>query len=383
MATKRPGTLKPESINTFDENGDFTEGYGYQPKLWRLMLANEKAVEEIKKTMPPKTDKELRAKIKTVAIAVARALNTAPTLALSAYIDPGVWEEWKSATRRSLKSPSWAAVAAKAKKIEELLARSFRARWKAVEADFNNGTDVAKERADCFLAGDSRTRLRTARRYYTLERATKFANSSTSEIAELCWAWFNPFQLFAHKSGNDMDEVGAQLEQLVGSEYVAMTWGLFENALGYTASTAVFDPEYPPDLEEFYFSDSPNVYPLPDLITEYGDVFEGIVYSYTGESLRVCKSVVEPFLPAERVEAMNEIEQRFLYNASEEGDDPRSWMVNFRCLTSFLIPKYGRTLIEADFLGNVRSARQKKSLQMLKEQLKRNGNGYLKAASAC
>src|ERR1017187_563184 len=172
MATKRPGTLKPESINTFDDNGDFTEGYGYQPKLWRLMLANEKAVEEIKKTMPPKTDKELRAKIKTVAIAVARALNTAPTLALSAYIDPGVWEEWKSATRRSLKSPSWAAVAAKAKKIEELLARSFRARWKAVEADFNNGTDVAKERADCFLAGDSRTRLRTARRYYNLERAT-------------------------------------------------------------------------------------------------------------------------------------------------------------------------------------------------------------------
>ena len=179
-----------------------------------------------------------------------------------------------------------------------------------------------------------------------------------------------------------MDEVGAQLEQLVGSEYVAMTWGLFENALGYTASTAVFDPEYPPDLEEFYFSDSPNVYPLPDLITEYGDVFEGIVYSYTGESLRVCKSVVEPFLPAERVEAMNEIEQRFLYNASEEGDDPRSWMVKFRCLTSFLIPKYGRTLIEADFLGNVRSARQKKSLQMLKEQLKRNGNGYLKRPRA-
>src|ERR1019366_9841839 len=103
MATKRPG-IKPESVNTFDENGDFTEQYGYQPKLWRLMLANEKAVEEIKKTMPPKTDKELRAKMKTVATAVARALNTAPTLALSAYIDPDVWEEWKSAIRRPGKS---------------------------------------------------------------------------------------------------------------------------------------------------------------------------------------------------------------------------------------------------------------------------------------
>jgi hypothetical protein len=173
-------------------------------------------------------------------------------------------------------------------------------------------------------------------------------------------------------------EISDQLEELVGSEYVAMTWELWEDPLYFT----VYDPSFPEYIEELSGCDSPHVYPLPDLITEYGDVFEGIVYSYGGERLRVCKSVVEPFLPAERVETMNEIEQRFLYNASEEGDDPRSWMVNFRCLTSFLIPKYGRTLIEADFLGNVGSARQREYLKTLKEELKRTGNGYLKRPRA-
>jgi hypothetical protein len=373
MATKRPG----ESVNTFDENADFTEDYGYQPKLWRLMLANEKAVEEIKKTMPPKTDKELRAKMKKVAAAVARALNTAPTLALSAYINPDVWEEWRSAIRRPGKSRTYRALA-KCKKIENLLAEHFRARWKDVEADFANGTDVAKARADAFLGSDIRTRLRIARRYYNPARATKFAHSSTREIVELCWAWFCPFQAFAYQSRNNLFEISDQLEELVGSEYVAMTWELWEDPLYFT----VYDPSFPEYIEELSGCDSPHVYPLPDLITEYGDVFEGIVYSYGGERLRVCKSVVEPFLPAERVETMNEIEQRFLYNASEEGDDPRSWMVNFRCLTSFLIPKYGRTLIEADFLGNVGSARQREYLKTLKEELKRTGNGYLKRPRA-
>ena len=283
--------------------------------------------------------------------------------------------------RLSLKSPTWPAVAARAKKIERLLAERFRARWKAVEADFTNGIDVAKARARFFLANGS-LQLSIARRYYNPARATKFANCSVGEIVELCWPWFNPFQVFAHDSANDLSELGDQLEVLVGSEYVAMTWGLFDTRPGYTESVADLDPSYPADVEEFYGCDAPDVYPLPDLITEYGDVFEGIVYSYEGKRLRVCKSIAEPFLAAERLAAMDEIEQRFLQNASEEGDDPRTWMVNFRRLTSLLPPKYGRALIEADILGDAGSPEQKDRFRMLKEELKMQGNGYLKRPRA-
>jgi hypothetical protein len=278
--------------------------------------------------------------------------------------------------RPSRKSPTWPAVAAKAKKIERLLAERFRARWKAVETDFTDGIDVAKARARFFLANGN-LQLSIARRYYNPARATKFANYSVGEIVELCWPWFNPFQVFAHNSGNDLSELGDQLEVLIGSEYVAMTWGLFDTHPGYTESFADFDPPYPADVEEFYWCDSPDVYPLPDLITEYGDVFEGIVYSDVGERLRVCKSTAEPFLAAERVAAMDEIERRFLENALSEGDDPRTWRVNFRCLASFLLPRYGRALIEADILGDVGTPRYKDNLRMLREELKANGDGYL------
>jgi hypothetical protein len=131
-----------------------TEGQesGFEWKDFRLVLATQKAVDEIKKIKPPKTDKELRAKVKKVAIAVAGALHTAPAVALSAYIDPRVWEEWRSATRPSGKSPTWPTVVAKATKIEDRLAEHFRARWKAVDSDFANGVDVAKARAQFFLA---------------------------------------------------------------------------------------------------------------------------------------------------------------------------------------------------------------------------------------
>jgi hypothetical protein len=362
---------------TNEEVADF-----FKPKDFRLLGARQQAVEEIKKITPPKTDKELRAKMKKVATAVAAKLNTSPVVALSAYIDPQVWKRWKSFSRQSEKSPTCAAVVARAKKIENLLAECFRARWKAVEADFANGIDVAKARAHCFLSSDSRARLRAARRYYTPVRATQFANSSNGEIAELCWAWFNPFQVFAHDSKNGLSEIGDQLEELVRSEYVAMTWGLFDNSPGYTESAACLDAALPEFVEEFYYCHPPQVYPLPNLTTKYGDVYEAIVYSYRGERLRVCKSIAEPFLEAERLDAMDEIERGFRQDASEEGDDPRTWSVNFRCLTTFLLPAYGRALIEADILGKVGSPEQKEDLRMLKEELKSNGNGYLKRPRA-
>jgi len=241
-----------------------------------------------------------------------------------------------------------------------------------------SGIDVAKERADFFLARDRHKRLRLARRYYTPARAAKFKVCSTSEIIELCWAWFNPFQLFARRSRNHLAEIGDQLDVLVGSEYVAMTWGLLEDPPSYDSGTLSIDIRFPEDIVGFCSSDPPQVFPLPDSASNFGDAFETIVYSYSGQRLRVCKSVSEPFLPVERDEAMDEIERLFLENADEEGDDPRSWRVNFRRLTAGLLPEFGRALIEADIFGEVGTAEEKEYFQILKEELKPNGDGYLK-----
>lgn len=377
MATKKPPPKKSSrSLGAFEDG--LPEDSGFRPKDFRLVLANRYAAEAIKKIKAPKTPKELRARISKVATVVAGKLYTAPTVALSAYINPTLWEKWQSVSKPSPKPPQHSAVAARAIKVEEILGNLFRARWKAVAAELAKGIDVAKARAPYFLSSDSLARLRAARRHYTLTRAREFANLSNAEIAVRCWAWVNPFQVFAHHSGNDLAEIEAQLETLVASEYVAMTWGLFDNFPGYTESTEEFDPEFPQFLDEFCSLHPPHVYPLPDLTTECGDVYEAIVYSYQGERLRVCKSISEPFLAAERADAMDEIERGFFDNAREEGDDPRDWSVKFRRLTTFVLPEYGRALIEADVFGEVGTPDQKEKYWMLKEELKLNRNGYLR-----
>jgi hypothetical protein len=346
-------------------------------KTFRLIQARQIAIDEIKRMGSPKSPKAMRAKMKKVASAVASALCTSPTVALNGYIDPEVWKKWQTSAGPSNRTPRWPGVVAKARAVEQLFAKRFRARWRAVSADLARGIDVAKERADFFLASDSRTRLRLARRYYTPARAAKFAGASTNEIVTLCWAWFNPFQLFALRSGNDLDEIGDHLNALVGNEYVAMTWGLLNNVPSYVSSTMDIDLNFPEMIEEFYGYDPPQVFPFPDA-DNYGDVFEAIVYSYCGEHLRVCKSVSEPFLLGERGEAMNEIEELFLQNADEEGDDPRSWRVSFRRLTSRLLPEFGRALIEADIFGEVATSEGKEYFRTLKAELNSNGDGYLK-----
>lgn len=372
--------VAPEGFDILATQGQYsmrnhllTEESEIKLKDFRLRIATRKAVDEIKTIKPPRTERELKAKMKKVAMVVAATICTSPNVALSAYIDPHVWAQWKSVSRQSEKSP--ALIAAKAKKIDDLLAEVFRSRWKALELDCANGIDVAKAHAHRFFGSDSRARLRTAKRYYDPARITKFAGSSTSEIVELCWAWFNPFQVFAHDNGNDLSEIGDQLEVLVGSEYVAMTWGLFDGRPSYIE---YFDPDDEASID--HWACPHDVYPLPDLTTVYGDVYEAIVYSYEGERLRVCKSITEPFSGAERIDAMDGIEQEFLDNASEEGDSPKSWKINFRTLTTELLPKYGRSLIEAHILGDVGSAEQKKKLRLLKQELSQRGDGYLKRA---
>jgi hypothetical protein len=280
-------------------------------------------------------------------------------------------------TRLSKESRARAFSVARARKIgeknEKLLAESFRARWNAVEADFASGLDVARERAHCFSAGDSRARLRMARRYYSPARATKFAHASNSEIVDLCWAWFIPFQISAYRSvigGPDLPSficvsVREQLEQLVAAEYVAMRWGMFDACR----------PDYELDWEAIENVDHyacADLYPLPDLTTGLGDVYETIVLSETGQYLRVCKSVATAFSEAERTQAMGVIAQQFFLDAVEEGEDLRTWRVDFRCAEP------SRSWIEADILPEVGSAYEKDTHKTLAAELRNNGTRYLK-----
>ena len=242
-----------------------------------------------------------------------------------------------------------------------------------MEADFASGVDVARQRAHRFFASDSRTRLRMARRYYSPARATKFAQASNNEIVDLCWAWFIPFQTSAYRSligGPDLASficvsVREQLEQLVAAEYVAMRWGVFD----------AYRPDYDLDWEEIENVDCyacADLYPLPDLTTELGDVYETIVLSETGQYLRVCKSAATPFSEAERAQAMGVIAQQFFLDAVEEGDDPRTWRVDFRCA------EHSRSWIEADILPEVGSAYEKETHKTLAAELRDNGTRYLK-----
>jgi hypothetical protein len=270
-----------------------------------------------------------------------------------------------------------AASVARARKLgeknEKLLAESFRAHWKAVEADFASGVDVARDRAHCFFARDSRIRLRMARRYYSPARVTKFAHASTNEILDLCWAWFIPFQVSSYRSeigGSYLPSficvsVREQLEQLVAAEYVAMRWQVFDAYRPY------YDLEWEA-IEDVDCYACADLYPLPDLTTELGDVYETIVLSETGQYLRVCKSVATPFSEAERTEAMGVIAQQFFQDAIEEGEDPRTWSVDFRCA------EHSRSWIEADILPEVGSAYEKETHRTLVAELRDNGTRYLK-----
>ena len=139
--------------------------------------------------------------MKKVATAVAAKLNTSPAVALSAYIDPNVWEQWKRVSRTSHKSPKYSVVAAKAKKIDKLLADRFRARLKAVETEFANGVDVAKARAHCFLASDSRARLRTGQTLLHSCTRHKFANSSLTRLWSCAGRGLIPFRFSRIQQG--------------------------------------------------------------------------------------------------------------------------------------------------------------------------------------
>src|ERR1035438_5303997 len=183
------------------------------------------------------------------------------------------------------------AVAARAEKIEKLLAKLFRAHWQEVSARLDDGFNVAGEQAFSFLAGNPRN-------YYTASRATEFAAASTASVVDLCWAWFIPFQIYVYKCEPDWSEIEEALERLVTAGYVAVMWHLLEARPPY--------PEW--GLSEPDFFEEVDCYACPEVrhIVTDGLIFEEIIVEDFARYLRVSKSVAEPFPRAARIQAMDQ-----------------------------------------------------------------------------
>jgi DNA topoisomerase-1 len=79
--------------------GDYThtlDGGGFKTKDFRTLKGTTTALDEIEKMPAPKSEKEYKKYVKTVASAVAKKLGNTPAIALQSYISPHVFEDWKN-----------------------------------------------------------------------------------------------------------------------------------------------------------------------------------------------------------------------------------------------------------------------------------------------
>ena len=193
---------------------------------------------------------------------------------------------------------------------ERIMAELFRAHWQAVQVDFSNGIDVAKNGACFFYAGNTRQALRMARRYYTLARATRFADASIDEVLGLSDAWFGAFQNYVDDDGlrgtPDSATNCANSSPLSTSRYRGC----------YPTPAALQDTLWRLFLTKLW-----------NTVTYYEITTSG--YS-RGAYLAVCKSVAEPFVKAERSQVMAGIESEFFENAAADGEPEEEWQINFR-----------------------------------------------------
>jgi hypothetical protein len=74
-----------------------TLGSGYKTKNFRTHLGTSTARRLVAGMTPPKTEKELSQKIKTVGKMVSMLLGNTPDVALASYINPDVFHGWRKA----------------------------------------------------------------------------------------------------------------------------------------------------------------------------------------------------------------------------------------------------------------------------------------------
>ena len=72
-------------------------GGGFRTKDFRTLVGTRAAMAEVAKLPPPKTEREYKRDVLTVAKTVAAKLGNTPTVALQAYINPVVFSGWRNA----------------------------------------------------------------------------------------------------------------------------------------------------------------------------------------------------------------------------------------------------------------------------------------------
>ncbi len=73
------------------------DGGGFKTKDFRTLLGTKAAMEAMKKTNPPKNEKEYKKAVMSVAKKVSEKLGNTPAVALKSYINPIIWQEWRMA----------------------------------------------------------------------------------------------------------------------------------------------------------------------------------------------------------------------------------------------------------------------------------------------
>lgn len=71
-------------------------GGGFKPKDFRTLKGTQTAIDEIKKLPVPKTEKDYKKAVMSVAKTVSQTLGNTPAIALQSYINPHVFSDWRN-----------------------------------------------------------------------------------------------------------------------------------------------------------------------------------------------------------------------------------------------------------------------------------------------
>ena len=170
---------------------------------------------------------------------------------------------------------------------------AFRAHWVSLAARLERGEAVAGERYDAFFALEERDQSRLAERFYTLERALKFAALSDEQAAEQLAAWLDDVTGSVDFDIDEPEDGLKRLDRLVRSEYVCLVLD------GESVSFAV---------------------PYPDDVM-YDDIYELTASGVSpGGQVLLYKSTGEPFSEEELELAMPALVKHVKGNAAADGE---------------------------------------------------------------
>ncbi len=194
-----------------------------------------------------------------------------------------------------------------AKRLElarQWVVTAFADHWRRV---LRSRKDLAKDRAECFFAGNPTTQLRLARSFYGREHAELMANLSSAEIRETLSPWLE----HAVRYWQELDLEESYLTKIATAEYVSI---IDKSRHGHTPLPG--------------FSDAPMVARYPSNEAAYDDLYERLLGGFScGGVLRIYKSTGESFTPFEARSARAGIRLDFLDGiASADDEDP--WIFN-------------------------------------------------------